>query len=377
MNIGEALGALGEQPEVWCLAGPWSLLTWDVEAVDPAELPLGAGAGTPDGNSWTRFPGGFLVQADYAGALHAVRVRSGIRFAPDGRAEPFGGARLPTPRASVTPRLAGPLTPAWSGSEHAARVDRLRGHIAAGDCYQVNLTVPFHGTLAAGDDLGVAATLLERDPPAFGAVIRRPGRPTVISHSPECFLAVAGSTILSCPIKGTRRSGRRAELLTAEKDRAELAMIVDLVRNDLGRVAERGSVRVTDPGRIMDLSYVHHLVADVCATLRPATRWDELFAAAFPAGSITGAPKAMAMHLISQFESGPRGAYCGTFGWVGGEAGVTRAQLAVAIRTLTVRGAQVAVHAGSGIVADSDGAAEWDEVRAKASVMAAALGGTV
>lgn len=377
MRISEALTAVAEQPEVWCLAGPWGLLTWDVEAVDPAELPLGGGQGIPDGNAWTRFPGGFLIQADYDGAPQAVRVRSGIRFAPDGSSEAFGGARLPAPRAPVPPRLAGPLIPAWSGAEHAARVDRLRGHIAAGDCYQVNLTVPFHGTLAAGNDLDVAATLLERDPPAFGAVIRRPGQPTVISHSPECFLALAGGTIMSCPIKGTRRSGRRAELLTAEKDRAELAMIVDLVRNDLGRIAESGSVRVTDPGRIMDLSYVHHLVADVAATLRPAIRWGDLFAAAFPAGSITGAPKAMAMRLISQLESGPRGAYCGTFGWVGDEDGMTRAQLAVAIRTLTVRGTQVAVHAGSGIVADSAGAAEWDEVRAKAAVMAAALGGTV
>jgi para-aminobenzoate synthetase component 1 len=374
MRLSAALHAVAEQPEVWCLAGPWSLLTWDVEPVPLADVPLGSGSGLPDGTGWTRFDGGFLIQADYAGRPHAVRVRSGLRFSPDGTVESFGGAQLPPARpAQTTPRLAGPLVPAWSGTAHAAQVERLRGHIAAGDCYQVNLTVPFHGTLAAGDDLSVAATLLERDPPAFGAVIRRPGQPTLISHSPECFLAVTGATILSCPIKGTRRSGRRAELLTAEKDRAELAMIVDLVRNDLGRVAERGSVRVTEPGRIMDLSYVHHLVADVIAQLRPGVGWGEIFAAAFPAGSITGAPKAMAMDLIARHESGPRGAYCGTFGWAGRGA----AQLAVAIRTLTVSDTQVAVHAGSGIVADSDGAAEWDEVRAKAAVMAAVLGSTV
>ncbi len=368
-----ALACLHDESHVWCLAGPWSLLTWEVEPASIADLPAFTGSGEPDGHGWTRFTGGFLVQADYAGTLEVVRVRSALLWDPAGVVQRIGDPRLPPSRAPRAPRLAGPLQPAWDGATHAVKVAALCEHIARGDCYQVNLTLPFTGTLAAGDDLDVAAALLAQSPASFAAVIRRPGRPTVISHSPENFLASAGDQVVSCPIKGTRRRGFRDELLTATKDRAELAMIVDLVRNDLGRVALPGSVLVPQPARILDLPYVHHLVAEITARLRPGTTWVDLLAAAFPAGSITGAPKRMAMELIAQQEAGPRGAYCGTFGWIGAAA----AQLAVAIRTLTVEGTRVTLHAGSGIVADSAGAAEWDEVRAKASAMAAALGGAV
>ena len=336
-----------------------------------------AGAPRPDGTGWRldamRADGLFLLQADYEGAIDVVRVRSAILWAPDGAMHRIGQPRLPTPGDALPPRLSDALVPAWDGAAHAARVDALRARIAAGDCYQVNLTLPFTGTLAAGDDLDVALALLACSPAPFAAFIRRPGRPSVVSHSPECFVATAGADIVSCPIKGTRRADDPEDLLAAEKDRAELAMIVDLVRNDLGRLAQTGSVRVAEPARLLHLPYVRHLVADVAARLRPDATWRGIFAAAFPAGSITGAPKAMAMELIRRTEAGPRGAYCGAFGWIGAEA----AQLAVAIRTLAVDGARATLHAGSGIVADSDGAAEWDEVRAKASAMAAALGGSV
>ncbi len=387
-----ALACLHEEPEIWCLSGPWSLLTWEVEPATVADLPRSWDRQSPDwhpgaaslqtgsniplnGQAWTRFTGGFLVQADYGGALEVVRVRSALLWDPAGTLHCIGNPQLPPARRVPIPRprLAGPLVPAWDGATHAEKVAALRGHIARGDCYQVNLTLAFSGTLAVGDDLAVAAALLAQSPAPFAAVIRRPGRPTVISHSPENFLATAGTQVMSCPIKGTRRHGLRDQLLTADKDRAELAMIVDLVRNDLGRIGVPGSVRVPQPTRILDLPYVHHLVADITAQVRPAITWADLLAATFPAGSITGAPKRMAMELITHYEAGPRGAYCGTFGWVGADA----AQLAVAIRTLTVAGSCVTLHAGSGIVADSDGAEEWDEVRAKASAMATALGGTV
>ncbi len=375
-----ALLGLRREPQVWFLSGPWSLLTWDVEPAgidDIGPLRDAAVAGDPEGRGWTAFTGTHLMQADYEGTVDVVRVRSGLRWSPGGGVHPFGGAPPPAPGMSVVPRLAGPLLPAWDGADHRRRVDALRGRIAAGEFYQVNLTVPFTGRLAAGDDLDVAAALLARSPAPFAAVIRRPGRPTVISHSPECFVAATGRTLLSCPIKGTRRADDPADLLAAPKDRAELAMIVDLVRNDLGRIAEAGTVRVADPARVLHLPYVRHLVADVIARARPGTGWRTVLAAAFPPGSITGAPKDMAMRRIAADEAGPRGAYCGAFGW----AGATGGQLAVAIRTLTVApagtDAAVVLHAGSGIVADSDGDAEWDEVRAKASAMAAALGGTL
>jgi para-aminobenzoate synthetase component 1 len=198
----------------------------------------------------------------------------------------------------------------------------------------------------------------------------------VVSNSPECFLRQRGEVIVSEPIKGTRRrvagaeAATRSALLASAKDNAELTMIVDLVRNDLGRVARPGSVAVL-AGGIMDLPYVHHLVGRIGAVLRPGQGLADAARAAFPAGSITGAPKIRAMQIIAALEAGPRGAYCGSFGWIG--AG--HADLAVAIRTLTVADDAVRLHAGGGIVADSDGAAEWDEVRAKAAAMAAALGG--
>jgi len=280
---------------------------------------------------------------------------------------------LPAPAAPEvpSPRLAAPLEPAWSAAEHQAKVRDIQARIARGDCYQVNLAVPFTARLAVGDDLAVFAALLRASPAPFAAFLRRPGRPSVISHSPENLVAWEGRQAVSSPIKGTRRRepGRedavRADLLASAKDRAELAMIVDLARNDLGRVAVPGSVRVAEPARLLDLPYVHHLVADVVATLRPGTSADDLITALFPAGSITGAPKKMAMEVIAALEGRPRDAYCGAFGWRTSEAG----QLAVAIRTASVQDGRLTLWAGSGITADSDPAAEWDEVRAKADGM--------
>lgn len=404
MSVGllAALACLTAEPHIWCLTGPCSVLTWDVEPAAITDLPCSwndpfAASGTPTstaqndldhaalGRGWTHFTGGYLVQMDYTGHLDVVRVRSALVWDATGKCHRIGNPQLPVTStaasadfsadfsARAAPRLAGPLIPAWDGATHVRKVEALREHIARGDCYQVNLTLPFTGTLQQGDDLAVAMALFTQSPGPFSAFIRRPGRPTVISHSPENFLAVQRAQLLSCPIKGTRRPGFRDELLTAEKDRAELAMIVDLVRNDVGRVSVPGSVQVPQPARILDLTYVHHLVAEVAAQVRPHTSWSDLLAATFPAGSITGAPKRKAMELIAAYEDAPRGAYCGTFGWVGAQT----AQLAVAIRTLTVAASQVTLHAGSGIVADSDGAAEWDEVRAKASAMAGALGGVV
>ncbi len=254
----------------------------------------------------------------------------------------------------------------------------MQAYIAAGDIYQANLTVPFRATLQAGAhrDLALFLALAAASPAPFAAFFRGAGGRSVVSHSPECFLALRGGALASAPIKGTRRrvagaeAATRAALLGADKDRAELAMIVDLVRNDLGRVAAPGSVRVASPARVLDLPYVHHLVARITARLAPGLGAGDAIRAAFPAGSITGAPKLRAMQIIAELEAGPRGPYCGAFGWLGGGD----AELAVAIRTLVVDGDGVRLDAGGGIVADSVPAAEWDEVHAKAAAMAAALG---
>ena len=377
MTLIEALAALHDEPSVWSLAGPWSLLTWDVEPASLEDLPTIGAASTSllDTHGWSRFNGGWLIQVDYSGATHVVRVRSGVVWAPDGSCHPFGNAQMPPHHHKpLTPRLESPLQPAWDRAGHRQRVERIRAHIAAGDCYQINLTLPFYGTLAAGDDLDVFASLLSASPAPFAGCIRRPGVPTVVSHSPECFVACAGGAIASAPIKGTRAAGHRAELLASAKDAAELTMIVDLVRNDLGRIAKPGSVRVTDAQRVIDLPYVHHRAAEIVAQVRPGTRWSEVLTAAFPAGSITGAPKHKALELIAACEVADRGAYCGSFGWVGDDGS---GQLNVAIRTAMISGQKISLHAGGGIIADSDGDSEWDEVRAKASAFAGVLGGAV
>ena len=377
MTLIQALAALHDQPSVWCLAGPWSFLTWDVEPASLDDLPdiPAADGDNPNTHGWNDFNGGWLIQVDYAGAIEVVRVRSGLRWSPDGTCQIFGNAKLPANlRKVVEPRLTTALQPAWDRAGHCQRVERIRAHIAAGDCYQINLTLPFRGTLSAGDDLDVFAALLTASPAPFAGCIRRHGQPTIVSHSPECLVACSGGFIASAPIKGTRPLGRRAELLASAKDAAELTMIVDLVRNDLGRIAVPGSVRVTDAQRVIDLPYVHHRAAEIVAQVRPGIRWNEVLDAAFPAGSITGAPKRKAMELIAAYEGADRGAYCGSFGWVGDDGA---GQLNVAIRTAMISGHQLDLHAGGGIVADSQGDSEWDEVRAKASAFAGVLGGAV
>ena len=371
---------------------------WDaVGALRPGPGPGAHGVGGapgahPGGSAWSgRFPGGWFVQLDYEFPHTPARCWQVDAFAawdPAGRLrlharERAGLARLAAglarePRTLPEVRLASALVPAWPAAGHGARSEAIRAYIAAGDIYQANLTVSFSARLqpGPGNDLAVFLALTATSPAPFAALLRTPER-SIISHSPECFLAIADGAIASEPIKGTCRriAGQEAEsrrrLLASAKDRAELAMIVDLMRNDLGRVAAPGSVRVAEPARILDLPYVHHLVARIEARLRGAVALREIISAAFPAGSITGAPKHRAMSIIRELEARPRGAYCGAFGWV---AATGDAELAVAIRTLVMRGDAIELAAGGGIVADSDAAAEWDELRAKAGAMAAALG---
>ncbi|MDA3962049.1 MAG: chorismate-binding protein, partial [Planctomycetota bacterium] len=227
-----------------------------------------------------------------------------------------------------------------------------------------------------GRDTAIYARLRAAAPGSHGALLRS-GQRSVISHSPECFLRCDGRRVVSDPIKGTRRrepgceAEARAALLAAAKDNAELAMIVDLVRNDLARVAVQGGVRVDSRASVIDLPYVHHLVARVGADLAPGVAVADMLAAAYPAGSITGAPKIAAMRLLSTLERSPRGAYCGTIGWLGAGAACS---LSVAIRTMVLQGEELRLDAGGGIVADSDGGAEWDEALAKAAPMRAAVG---
>ncbi len=300
---------------------------------------------------------------------------------PDLIVQRFMAETLARPADEPPPaRLAGPVAMAWDRHGHATRIARVRDLIAAGDCYQVNLAVPFRARFAPGPhrDLAAFLALVRASPAPYAAFIRHPGRPSVVSHSPECLLAARGDRLVSVPIKGTRRRGDDADaawtaLTASAKDGAELAMIVDLVRNDLGRVAEAGSVMVEDRAVRIDLPYVVHRAARIAARLAPHHSLADALLASFPAGSITGAPKRRVMDIIRELECCRRGAWCGSFGWLG-PGGM---DAAVAIRTAEVDGEVVRWHAGGGVVWDSEPEAEWDEVRAKASAMAAAWGGAV
>jgi para-aminobenzoate synthetase component 1 len=397
--LSAALTAIQDAARIAVLAGDrGAVLAW---LDDP--LPLG-GAPWPApgaplvaepgwGATWGPMPAGALIVAcDYEWPGVAPRIVPAahlVRFAADGTRTIEGpddgvrawmAERLDTPApALVPPRLRG-WAPAWDGRAHQARVRALLDRIAAGDCYQGNLGVPMAGDLEPGPhrDLAAFLALIAASPAPFAALVRTPGRASVVSHSPECLLARRGDALASVPIKGTRRrlpgrdAAQRAELMASAKERAELAMITDLVRNDLGRIAVPGSVRVADPGFLLDLPYVHHRAARVEAVRAAGTDDRAALAALFPAGSITGAPKRKAMELVGALEDAPRGPWCGAIGWTapGG------ADWAVAIRTAAIDGARVRTAAGGGIVADSDPAAEWDEVLAKSSAMAAAWGWT-
>lgn len=408
----QALRALAEAPELICLdsgKGGWTYVAAPDEGLflrSLADLPQASGRGGVAATGWpAAIDGGWLLQVDYglpvgqhaAAVAHgphcgrAVPLRAWLAWDGDGRAWACGtesqavadlraracGPALPLPVAPLAPVP----QPQWPAAEHRAKVQALRQRIAAGECFQANLAVPFTAPFVhAQGDLALFLRLRSRSPAPYAAFWRQPAGPglaarSICSHSPECFLQGDGINLRSEPIKGTRRRqlGHEeavvAELQSSAKDRAELAMIVDLVRNDLGRIAEVGSVRVADPAMRIDLDYVHHAAARITCRPRAQSQVSDWLAAAYPAGSITGAPKIQVMGLLQEIEGGDRGPYCGSFGWLGERS----CALAVAIRTMVITSDQIRFHAGGGIVADSDPEAEWQEVLAKASAMTAAL----
>lgn len=280
----------------------------------------------------------------------------------------------PEPRARANPAL--PIAD-MPRDEYRQKVRRILEYIAAGDVFQVNFaqrfTVPSAVTPA-----DLYARLCASNPAAFAAFLSV-GDSAVLSSSPELLVELTGRRAITRPIKGTRRrtghppedTAAELELARSEKDAAELAMIVDLVRNDLGRVCNFGSVRVDDPGSIEAMSTVMHRVATVSGTLRDGLDAVDLLRAIFPGGSVTGAPKVRAMQIIDELENSPRGPYCGAIGYIGLDGDM---MLNLAIRTLVAVDGKVHLSVGGGIVADSDPDKEYDETLAKAAGMLAALG---
>lgn len=284
---------------------------------------------------------------------------------PGGPADPAGAVRAGRPVAALT------------REGHRAAVERILAWIRAGDIFQANLTLRFEAPWE-GRPIDLYRRLVQRTPAPFAAFLDLGDR-QVVSASPERFLAVAGGRMETRPIKGTRpRTGlagpdraAQEELLGSEKDNAELAMIVDVARNDLGRVAVPGSVRVTVPRGLEVHPTVYHLAATVEADLAPQRTVVDILRAAFPAASITGAPKIRAMEIIDAVEPVCRAVYTGAIGYFrpGGVA-----SLSVAIRTVLLEGGVARVGVGGGIVADSEAWAEYAEALTKGRALFDALG---
>jgi para-aminobenzoate synthetase component 1 len=280
----------------------------------------------------------------------------------------------PAPMPASAGRWRGPAAGVWASSldhrAYVAGVSTLREAIADGTVYQANLCRVMTAALDPSNDLlALAHALGAGNPAPYGGILRLPGV-EVVSASPETFLRRDGDVLISRPIKGTGRT--EAEL--TPKDDAENVMIVDLVRNDLGRVSRTGSVEVPGLLAVEEHPGLVHLVSTVRGRLRPGVGWPEIMEATFPPGSVTGAPKSTALKLIRELEPVPRGPYCGAFGWVDADAGT--ADLAVAIRTFSRAGGMLSFGTGAGITWGSDPEAEWRETELKAGRLLGLASGT-
>ena len=261
--------------------------------------------------------------------------------------------------------------------EFESLVERAQRYIAAGDIYQVNLSYRYLANWPTGvDPLATYLRLRSLSPAPYAAYLQQPER-TVLSSSPESFLRMNGAQLQTRPIKGTRPRGRdeasdvhsRESLMKSSKERAELLMITDLERNDLGRISAYGSVHVPQLLELETHAHVFHLVSTVCGTLRDGLDHLDVLSACCPGGSITGAPKHRARQIIAELEPTPRGLYTGAIGYLGFNG---QSQFSIAIRTIVHEKGAVHFHVGAGIVADSKPQSEWEETRHKAAGMLAA-----
>ncbi|MFC8898613.1 chorismate-binding protein [Streptomyces cinereoruber] len=308
--------------------------------------------------------GFWAVCADFEGRLTCAR---------------FGDVRPDPVPAPVPGAWRGPTADSWTSSldraAYTAGVRRVREHIARGEVYQANLCRVLSAPLpdpAAADVDALTALLARGNPAPYAGTIRLPAHGVeVATASPELYLRREGSRVCSGPIKGTGRTA--ADLLP--KDHAENVMIVDLVRNDLGRVSETGSVAVPALCVVEEHPGLVHLVSTVSGVLRRDAGWPELLAATFPPGSVTGAPKSSALRIIEALETAPRGPYCGGVGWVDADAGT--GELAVGIRTFWIDRPEGVLRfgTGAGITWGSDPEREWEETELKASRLVAIASG--
>ena len=380
---------------------------WRAERTPPAAWAAGAGAALPFSGGWGVFLGYEMAQEiePHLGLpraplpWQAFALRTPCALVHDlahGRVYALAEARAP----AALERLAADALEV-AGEEQSpdrlvieevreeapaaflARVYRAKEYVRAGDVYQANLSRPWNVRISAhtGAPAGeLYRRLCAANPAPFAALAQWRGI-AILSSSPERLVRVSGRRIDTRPIAGTRPRSRRAAeepgekaaLAAHPKERAEHIMLIDLERNDLGRVCEAGTVRVDELMTIESYQHVHHIVSNVSGVLRPEVTPIGALRAVFPGGTITGCPKFRCMQIIAELEGAGRGAYTGSLGYLSRDG---RLDLNILIRTMTVRGPRASFHAGAGIVADSDPQRELEETRAKARGLLRALGGT-
>jgi para-aminobenzoate synthetase component 1 len=315
---------------------------------------------------------GYLFEPRLAPLLPDNRQVPLIRFGA------FEAARAGDVPAGDERAVVNRLDPAWSLQTYATGFERVRDYIAAGDVYQINLTFPLNGVLD-GDPLGLYRVLRKRQPVAHGGVVAL-GPEIILSLSPELFFELEGGVVRSRPMKGTARRGLgphedmmiARDLKEDEKQRAENLMIVDLLRNDIGRLSRIGTVRVPQLFTVETYNTLHQMTSTVEGELAGALSIREILAGLFPCGSVTGAPKIRAMEIIRELEATPRGVYCGAIGRIGADGSM---RFNVAIRTLTVLpDNRFLLNVGSGLVADSRADTEYEECLLKARFLNDSIG---
>lgn len=310
----------------------------------------------------------WIVSTGFPDATNAAHAKSRAEWL----AGALGNAALPSARTGK-----GTWQPETSRGTYEQKVAHIIEAIRAGDIYQANFTQRFTAQIS-GASFDVYRRLRSLAPAPFGAFFNA-GDVKLLSASPERFLKLdTRGQVETRPIKGTRPRGDTpaedarlaAELTVSAKDRAENLMIVDLLRNDLARVCEPGSVKVPQLCALETFPAVHHLVSVVTGTLRPNMSAVDLLRAAFPGGSITGAPKIKAMEVIHSEEQSARGPYCGAIAWLGFDGAMDSS---IVIRTLVQSGDALTAQGGGGIVAQSDPAAEYEESMTKLRPLLAVL----
>jgi aminodeoxychorismate synthase component I len=367
------LPASAARPVSVIAARPARILRGSIHAAADRALLRGAVKTGPPASADHGFPlGGLCGWVDYEGAFVFGDFPEMLVFSHNDHTwHETGDLSACLRETAAGAAVIGPFHAHTSRGRFLDGVGSIKDWIAAGDIYQVNLSQVFEAEVSGGSLFGLYEALRDASPAPMAAWLALDDR-EVLCSSPETFLKISSRGIETRPIKGTRPrfadpdEDRRSayELQTSPKEIAELVMITDLLRNDLGQVCEFGSVEVSEMLQLESLAQVHHLVSTVTGTLRPETDAIEALAACFPGGSITGAPKKRAMEIIRELEEKPRGIYCGAIGWLGyhGESSFN-----IAIRTLIRDGGRLVYQVGAGIVADSDPAGEYDETLHKAA----------